>query len=47
MGISYAALCDKCGTKFTASDGGGFAFFLLHCDRCGEDRSVTFEELGG
>ena len=28
-----------------ARRGGGFFFDLLHCDKCGKDRSVSHEEL--
>jgi hypothetical protein len=46
LGSSYKAKCKQCGHKFTVSDGGGFFFHLLHCDKCGSERSVGFDELG-
>lgn len=46
MGYSSEATCRACGHTFTVSKGGGFAFHLLRCDRCGRERSVSFEELG-
>ena len=38
-------ICDACGTRFTASEGGGFTFHLLHCDACGGEKSVLFDEI--
>ncbi len=46
MGIQLTVKCNKCGCKFGARLGGGFVFHLLHCDTCGGDKSITFEELG-
>lgn len=46
MGREFTAQCLQCGTEFTVRDGGGFCFHLLHCDKCGKDKSVGFEELG-
>ncbi|MFH1551031.1 MAG: hypothetical protein ABIH04_10790 [Planctomycetota bacterium] len=46
MGTEYRAKCRKCGRNFTVRTGGGFVFELLHCDRCGKERSITFEEIG-
>lgn len=46
MGSQYGAICASCRHKFTVSEGGGFRFHLLHCDRCGRDKSIGFEELG-
>lgn len=46
MGTEYSAKCKQCGCKFTVSEGGGFFFHLLHCDTCGIDKSISFEELG-
>lgn len=46
MGVEVAAKCLACGEEFTVGHGGGFFFHLLRCDRCGETRSVSFEELG-
>ena len=46
MGMSYGAICNDCGAKFTANEGGGFVFHLLHCDRCGAERAISFDEIG-
>jgi hypothetical protein len=46
MGVEMSAKCRKCGCKFSARSGGGFMFHLLHCDTCGRDKSISFEELG-
>ena len=46
MGSASSFICRACGTPFMARDGGGFLFDLLHCDACGETRSVSHEELG-
>jgi hypothetical protein len=39
-------ICNRCGEHFHVSEGGGFSFHLLHCDRCGRERSIGFDELG-
>ncbi len=46
MGVEMAVRCRKCGCGFSARFGGGFIFHLLHCDTCGKDRSISFEEIG-
>ena len=46
MGNISGQICRACGTKFNVRDGGGFYFDLLHCDKCGEDRTVRHEDLG-
>ena len=46
MGVEMAVKCTKCGHGYSASFGGGFVFHLLHCDSCGKDKSILFEELG-
>jgi len=46
MGQGYGAICSECGTRYTANIGGGFAFHLLHCDSCGTEKDIAFEELG-
>jgi hypothetical protein len=46
MGSTESMECKDCGSEFFWSEGGGFTFHLLHCDRCGEERSVGFEQLG-
>ena len=46
MGTRYSATCNQCVFNFTVSEGGGFVFHLLHCDKCGKDKSIGFDELG-
>ena len=46
MGVEMSMRCKKCGHSFSASFGGGFMFHLLHCDKCGKDKSISFQELG-
>ena len=46
MGHRFKATCNGCGSEFEGSDGGGFFFHLLRCDRCGEGRAIGFEEIG-
>jgi hypothetical protein len=46
MGQMSSWICRTCGTHITVRQGGGFFFDLLHCERCGADRSVAHEEMG-
>ena len=46
MGHSYRAFCRECRSCFTVNEGGGFFFHLLHCDACGAERSIGFDEIG-
>lgn len=46
MGQTYLAKCLKCGTEFEANSGGGFFFHLLHCDKCGREKTIRFRGLG-
>ncbi len=46
MGSSFGAICNECGEKYMVSQGGGFCFHLLHCERCGKEKSIGFDELG-
>ena len=46
MGMEYTAKCNKCGHEFEVSEGGGFFFHLLHCDKCGKQKSISFDEIG-
>jgi predicted Zn-ribbon and HTH transcriptional regulator len=46
MGRKIEAKCLDCGYEFTVNEGGGFVFHLLHCDKCGAEKSISFEELG-
>jgi|LGOV01.1.fsa_nt_gb Zn finger protein HypA/HybF involved in hydrogenase expression len=45
MGHRFSAVCNECGTNFLASEGGGFFFHLLHCEKCGKERSISFNEI--
>lgn len=47
MGTSYEVICKRCGTRYTASFGPGMLFELLHCDRCGKEKSVGRGDLAG
>jgi hypothetical protein len=46
MGSASDYICRTCGTHFTAWDGGGFMFDLLHCDACGSTKQVSHQDLG-
>ena len=46
MGGTYGAICKKCGKKFEYSQGGGMAFHLLRCDKCGKEKEIGFDEIG-
>lgn len=46
MGHSFEATCLDCRERFQASEGGGFAFHLLRCDRCGQTKDIGFDEIG-
>ena len=46
MGTGYRATCEKCGKKFDVNDGGGFFFHLLHCNKCGKEKSISFDKIG-
>ena len=46
MGCKFDAICDSCGSEFSANFGGGFFFHLLHCEDCGVEMAIRFEELG-
>jgi len=46
MGSSTGLICKVCGTTFQLQQGGGFFFDLLHCDACGDAKSVSHRELG-
>jgi hypothetical protein len=46
MGHTFKATCNDCQLEFEGSEGGGFFFHLLRCDRCGEEKSIGFDEIG-
>lgn len=45
MGQTIEATCQDCGYKFDLEDGGGFFFHLLHCNKCGKTKSISFEKI--
>jgi DNA-directed RNA polymerase subunit M/transcription elongation factor TFIIS len=45
MGREYWVICSKCGEHFPVREGGGFFFHLLHCSKCGKEKSVGFDKL--
>jgi predicted RNA-binding Zn-ribbon protein involved in translation (DUF1610 family) len=46
MGETYNAICNACGRQFEVNEGGGFFFHMLRCDRCGKEKSLSFDRLG-
>jgi hypothetical protein len=46
MGYSFKATCKDCHLHFEGSQGGGFFFHLLRCDRCGDSKYIGFDEIG-
>lgn len=46
MGHTYRTVCRKCRSSFKVKEGGGFFFHLLHCDSCGAEKSIGFDEIG-
>jgi hypothetical protein len=47
MGELYAATCLDCSHQFTDSEGGGFQFGLVHCESCGQSKSISHEKVEG
>lgn len=47
MGSASGYICRTCGTRFQVRSGGGFFFDLLHCEACGEAKSVGHQRRGG
>jgi len=45
MGRAFQAVCQSCQHTFPASEGGGFRFEALRCDRCGTDTAVEYEAV--
>ena len=45
MGHTFEAVCGDCGHVFSVSDGGGFNFHLLRCNKCGQTKSILFDEI--
>ena len=46
MGQQRKHRCLACGQRFRVNEGGGFFSDMLHCDRCGQARSIGHEEMG-
>ncbi len=46
MGQQDQVICNNCGHHFDVSEGGGFFFHLLHCDQCGAEKGISFDEIG-
>ena len=44
MGSEFEARCRRCNHTFSVMQGGGMAFHLLRCDKCGKEKSVGFRE---
>ena len=45
MGHTVRAKCLDCGEQFEVDHGGGFFFHLLRCDKCGENKSIGFDDI--
>src|SRR5262245_16816323 len=45
MGRVFQAVCGSCGHTFRASEGGGFNFEALRCDKCGTPTAVEYEAI--
>jgi hypothetical protein len=45
MGQRILARCRNCCNEFVVNEGGGFSFHLLHCDTCGTERFIGFDEI--
>ncbi len=46
MGETITVVCRKCRRRFAVHHGGGMLFHLLHCDRCGQEATVTHSQMG-
>lgn len=45
MGKEFTAICKECSEKFSAREGGGISFHLLHCDKCGKEKSIPKSDI--
>lgn len=45
MGRQFKARCNRCQTEFAVREGSGLNFHLLHCDTCGEEKTIRQEEI--
>ncbi len=46
MGMRTDYRCTTCDARFTAGEGGGFFFDLLHCTDCGAAKSISHQDMG-
>jgi hypothetical protein len=46
MGHRFKATYNDCQEVFEGSEGSGFYFHLLRCDRCGESKAIGFDDIG-
>lgn len=45
IGAQFTGQCNQCQEQFPVREGGGFNFFLLHCDTCGQEKEVLEQEV--
>lgn len=45
MGITYKAECRDCNSRFYINIGETKVAYLLHCDKCGEDKVVPHSKI--
>ena len=45
MGMAYDATCQQCGHRFEVSEGGGFVFHMLHCEKRGKTKTISFDQV--
>jgi len=46
MGYSITVICKLCGTFYTARHEGGSRFRILHCNKCGIEKTIFVTEVG-
>ncbi len=46
MGYSITVVCKMCGTFYTARHGGSLRFQILHCNKCGMEKTIFVTEVG-
>lgn len=46
MGEEWSATCKHCNHEFFIKEGGGFFFHLLRCDKCGKEKTISFDKIG-
>ncbi len=46
MGESYMVICSACQHRFRVTSGPGMRFLVFHCDTCGRDKGVGFDDFG-